>query len=99
MTLVISTLLNLTRNKQTFKNANNTNNEVVENVNAVLHSTVYMLLILVIGVVPAVLIATRCNPNNTIFYGIVAFLFADIYLFQWAIRKFVMKTEGYCECL
>lgn len=49
-------------------------------------------------VVPAVLIATGCNRGvNAVVSGIFAFLFSDIYLFNYAFRKFVLKEKGYCS--
>ncbi len=47
-------------------------------------------------VIMAVSIAVRCNPMNSIFYGFVAFLFSEIYLLQFAIRKYILHTPGYC---
>jgi hypothetical protein len=66
-----------------------------ESVN-IMDSLFLSLLILILAVVPAVLVSQQCNPSNKVGYGILAFLFADIYLFQWAIRKFVMNTPDYC---
>jgi hypothetical protein len=66
-----------------------------ESVN-IMDSLFLSLLILILAVVPAVLVSQQCNPTHKVGYGILAFLFADIYLFQWAIRKFVMNTPDYC---
>ena len=66
-----------------------------ESVN-IMDSLFLSLLILILAVVPAVLVSQQCNPSNKVGYGILAFFFADIYLFQWAIRKFVMNTPDYC---
>ena len=60
---------------------------------------VFFILAVVLAVVPAVLIARQCNPEFKIRYGILAFLFSDIYIFQWAVRKFIMNEPGYCEML
>ena len=50
---------------------------------------------LLISIVAAV-IATRCNPDNKLGYGLLAFIFPEIYLIQWAIRKYLMKENEYC---
>jgi hypothetical protein len=60
---------------------------------------VFFLLAVVLAVVPAVLIARQCNPEFKVRYGILAFFFSDIYIFQWAVRKFIMNEPGYCEML
>ena len=39
----------------------------------------------------------NCNPNNKFGYGLLAFFFGDIYLLQWAIRKFLIGEKGYCS--
>ena len=49
-------------------------------------------------VIPAVLIANGCNKGSRgIIPQIIAFLFSDIYLFNYALRKFVLKEPGYCN--
>lgn len=60
---------------------------------------VFFILAVVLAVVPAVLIARQCNPEFKVRYGILAFFFSDIYIFQWAVRKFIMNEPGYCEML
>ena len=66
-------------------------------VNAI--NIVFFILAVVLAVVPAVLIARQCNPEFKVRYGILAFFFSDIYIFQWAIRKFVMNEPEYCQML
>lgn len=58
-----------------------------------------MICILVLlTVVPAVIIAVSCNQGTqAIISGITAFFFSDIYLFNYALRKFVYKESGYCK--
>ena len=46
---------------------------------------------------PAVLVATNCNPNNKILYGIIGFFFSDLYLIQWSVKKFILKQANYCK--
>lgn len=62
-------------------------------------SIVFFILAVVFAVVPAVLVARQCNPEFKVRYGILAFFFSDIYIFQWAIRKFVMNEPEYCMML
>ena len=66
-------------------------------VNAI--NVVFFILAVVLAVVPAVLIARQCNPEFKVRYGILAFFFSDIYIFQWAIRKFVINEPEYCMML
>ena len=54
-------------------------------------------MLLIVTALPAVMVAINCNPNNQILYGLIAFLFSDIYLLQWAIKKFILKNENYCK--
>ena len=55
-------------------------------------------IFILLTVVPAVLIATGCNKGvEAVVSGIFAFLFSDIYLFNYAFRKFVLKESGYCK--
>ena len=58
---------------------------------------IYISLLLLFTAIPAVLVATNCNPNNKLLYGIVGLLFGDIYLFQWSIRKFIFRSNNYCR--
>ena len=54
-----------------------------------------LLIFLLFNVVPAVLIASNCANNNYL-HLIVAFLFSDVYVFNYAIRKFIFR-DGYCN--
>jgi len=47
-------------------------------------------------VIFAIVLAIRCNPNHEFAYGLLAFLFSEIYLIQFFIRKFVIKEKNYC---
>ena len=44
----------------------------------------------------AVFIAVRCNPTKKIGYGILSFIFSEIYLLQFIIRKYAIKSPTYC---
>lgn len=54
-----------------------------------------VLLFLMFSVVPAILIASNCT-NNNIGHLVLAFLFSDIYVFHYSIRKFIFR-DGYCN--
>ena len=55
------------------------------------------LITLVICTLPAVVIATKCNPKTPVLMGIIAFLFDRIYLFQHVIRKYILRENNYCN--
>lgn len=57
---------------------------------------IYMTMLLLITTIPAVLVAIHCNKSQQLMYGSLAFVFSDIYLLQWAIKKFIMNKTGYC---
>ena len=61
-----------------------------------LYTMAYMIILLLVTTIPAVLVATNCNKDKKAMYGIIAFLFSDIYLLQWSIKKFVLKYPEYC---
>ncbi len=96
MALLSLAILNLTRKRtfESFKTFIEGNPEKILRDN--LYTMVYMILLLIITTVPAVLVAINCNKENTIGYGILAFIFSDIYLLQWSIKKFVLKYSEYC---
>ena len=55
-------------------------------------------IMVLLTVVPAVIIAISCNKGTqAIISGLTAFFFSDIYLFNYALRKFVYKEVGYCN--
>jgi hypothetical protein len=53
-------------------------------------------IIIIAIVITAILIAFRCNPENKLAYGFIAFLFSEIYLIQFCIRKYLIKEKNYC---
>ena len=57
---------------------------------------VTVLLIILFQILPIMLIAINCNPKSPVTYGIIAFLFPGIYLFQHAVRKYLVREKGYC---
>jgi hypothetical protein len=60
---------------------------------------ILMLIGILFAVIPAILIARQCNPELKVRYSILAFFFADVYIFQWAIRKFLLREKDYCLML
>ena len=58
---------------------------------------IYLTMLLIVTALPAVMVAIHCNPDNQLMFGILAFLFSDIYLLQWAVKKFILKKENYCK--
>ena len=54
-------------------------------------------IIIIAIVITAILIALRCNPDNKFAYGLLAFLFSEIYLLQFVIRKYLLKEKDYCK--
>lgn len=96
MSLISLTILNLTRKRtlESFRNYLDGNMEkmVMDNI----YTIVYMTILLLVTAIPAVLVAINCNKNKPIRYGIISFLFSDIYLLQWSIKKFIIKMDNYC---
>ena len=87
-------ILNNRRILENFKNIieNNSDKIIMDN----MYVITYMTILLLVTTIPAVLVAINCNKLKPIRYGIIAFLFSDIYMLQWAIKKFIMKLPGYC---
>lgn len=54
-----------------------------------------LVVFLLLNVVPAILIANVCSKGNLL-NMVIAFLFSDIYVFNYAIRKFVYE-DNYCS--
>lgn len=78
------------------------NNQNMENKVDYQHKTIenilwycILLVFLMFNVIPAVLIASNCANNNYL-HILCAFLFSDVYVFNYAIRKFIFR-DGYCN--
>ena len=54
-----------------------------------------LVVFLLLNVVPAILIANVCSKGDLL-NMVIAFLFSDIYVFNYAIRKFVYE-DNYCS--
>ena len=67
--------------------------------------TLWIVVMVVIGAIDLAMavipcyIAVKCNPKNPIGYGLLALIFSEIYLFQFLVRKFIVKEKGYCAGL
>jgi len=98
---MIFSVIKFVLNKQQEDFKNNDTEDKPEKPNVIISALGWLFLIIsiVLVVVPAILIARQCNPELKIRYSILAFFFADIYIFQWAIRKFIMHEPNYCEML
>ena len=57
---------------------------------------IFLCMFLLFNVVPAVLIATNCPKDNKILHLLFAFLFSDIYVFIYVVRRFVYNDKKYC---
>lgn len=95
MVVLSSSILML--NNSTVLNSINNINDNAKMLSSNVFILIYISMLLIVTALPAVMVAIHCNPNNKILFGIIAFLFSDVYLLQWAIKKFVLKTENYCK--
>ena len=86
-------ILNNSKVLDNFKNMENRGTLIKNNV----FILIYISLLLLVTALPAVLVAVNCNKENKLMYGLLAFLFSDIYLLQWAIKKFILNIPGYCK--
>ena len=87
------------------KGAASTAKNVVGGVLGVAGATLWMAVMLAIFVIdvgmsilPAIL-AARCNPKHPFLMGLVGFFFSEIYMFQYLLRKLVLKQKGYCQAV
>lgn len=94
--VLLTTSILMSNNRKIINNVLNSNN-----VSATLNNNIYILtfisILLFFTTLPAVLVSINCNPNNKIGYGVLAFIFSDIYLIQWSIKKFIIKKDNYCK--
>lgn len=89
---------NVNGNSNVNGNANgNVNVNILDVKNMDGSDVVALIFVLVICTLPAVVIATRCNPKCPVLMGIVAFLFDRIYLFQHVVRKYLLREKNYCK--
>lgn len=96
MSLLSLALLNLTRKKTLESFETFFEGDIDKMLLNNIYTMVYMVLLLLVTTIPAVLVAINCNKDRPIIFGIIAFVFSDIYLLQWSIKKFVIKYPDYC---
>lgn len=94
--VVLSSSILLLNNSTVINSINNINNNAKMLSNNIF-IMIYMTMLLVVTALPAVMVAINCNPDNKILFGTIAFLFSDLYLLQWAVKKFILKKENYCK--
>lgn len=94
--VVLSTSILMLNNSKIIDNINNYNDNKKFLTNNV-YLMFYITLLLIVTALPAVLVAIECNKDNKILYGILAFLFSDVYLLQWSIKKFILNKSNYCK--
>ena len=87
---MVNPLCSVNRDEFTGSNVTELKREVMVSV------LVTFLLIIIFQILPVMLIAVNCNPKSPVTYGIIAFLFPGIYLFQHAVRKYLVREKGYC---
>ncbi len=57
----------------------------------------FISIFIIFIVILAIIIAVRCNPDNQFAYAFIAFLFSEIYLIQFFIRKYIIQEKNYCK--
>jgi hypothetical protein len=59
----------------------------------------FLIVLILISVVPAITIAVNCNRGmlRTSLITVFAFFLSDIYLCNYAIRRYWLKEPGYCK--
>ena len=93
--VLFSTAILLLNNSTIINNINNINNKT-KFINNNVFILIYLTILLIVTALPAVLVAINCNPDNKLMYGCTALFFSDLYLLQWAIKKFILKYN-YCK--
>ena len=84
MASTVNFVSNLLKQRENFQNTN----DVLTSANKFYISFFGFLF----AAIPAVLISVQCNPKS-VFYPILHFIFADLYIFIWALKKFVFKGK------
>ena len=82
------------KSKSNFTNMNNVPQKVKREIAFSLFITI--VLVIFLQIMPVMLIAVNCNPKSPVLYGVIAFLFPGIYLFQHTFRKYLLREKGYC---
>lgn len=87
-----------------FKVSNNVKEDEFRNKghNAV-SSFIFLLFIVILNVLPAMIIALHCASKDSsimrYIYPLFAFLFSDVYMLVFVIRKFILKDNSFCNSI
>ena len=95
MVLLTSAIV-LLNNRRVIDNFINIDDSV-KTINNNIYIITYIGLLLLFTTIPAVLVAINCNKNSKLLYGSIGFVFSDVYLIQWSIKKFILKQKNYCN--
>jgi hypothetical protein len=94
--VLLTTAIVLLNNRRVVDNFINIDDSV-KTINNNMYIITYIGLLLLFTTIPAVLVAINCNKNSKLLYGSLGFLFSDVYLIQWSIKKFILKQKNYCN--
>ena len=94
--VLLTTAIVLLNNRRVVDNFINIDDSV-KTINNNIYIITYIGLLLLFTTIPAVLVAINCNKNSKLLYGSLGFLFSDVYLIQWSIKKFILKQKNYCN--
>ena len=94
--VLLTTAIVLLNNRRVIDNFINIDDSV-KTINNNIYIITYIGLLLLFTTIPAVLVAINCNKNSKLLYGSLGFLFSDVYLIQWSIKKFILKQKNYCN--
>jgi hypothetical protein len=86
---------------ESFKRSLNVNNARTyeESVVTNILTFTFVVILILISIVPAITIAVNCNRGKlrTALVTVFAFFLSDIYLCNYAIRRYWLKEPGYCK--
>ena len=94
--VLLTTAIVLLNNRRVIDNFINIDDSV-KTINNNIYIITYIGILLLFTTIPAVLVAINCNKNSKLLYGSLGFLFSDVYLIQWSIKKFILKQKNYCN--
>lgn len=82
--------LKLLSTQLTRKNMNHTQYKLSITLNTLWFSIIFLFLLF--NIAPAILIASNCHHNSPL-HIIISILFSDIYIFHFAINKFIFHNK------
>ena len=94
--VLLTTAIVLLNNRRVVDNFINIDDSV-KTINNNIYIITYIGILLLFTTIPAVLVAINCNKNSKLLYGSIGFVFSDVYLIQWSIKKFILKQKNYCN--